>query len=59
MVAGVAATISALLSVVFATLLYLSNFHFPARALITLMSSLAFLPGFVVAPFTAASAAMK
>src|SRR5690349_12932953 len=59
MVAGVASIIAALLSATLATLAALLHFHFPARALITFIRSLALLPATVVAPFTAASAAIK
>src|SRR5678815_1693284 len=58
-VAGVAAVTAALLSATNAALFLLENFHLPARARITLTRSLAVLPATVVAPFTAASAAIK
>src|SRR5512138_3335150 len=59
MIAGVAAIMAALLSTTFATLLALSKLHFPARARITFIRSFAVLPACVVAPITAASAAIK
>src|SRR5450759_2091840 len=66
MVAGVTAIIAALLSSTLATFPLLDQYHFPARARRTLINPLA-VPSFayvpvtacVVAPFTAASAAIK
>ena len=58
-VAGVAATTAALLSATYAALSLFEKLHLPARARITLISSRAVLPAFGVAPFAAASAAMK
>src|SRR4051812_46335524 len=58
-VAGVAATIAALLSATKAALFLFEKLHLPARALMTLINSLALLPATGVAPFTAASAATK
>ena len=56
---SVAAVIAALLSTTFGAFSATQKLHFPARARMTFINSLAPIPACALAPFTTASAAMK